>query len=124
MANNYDYVGTLFDNDSNPNKVTVAFTMASKALEAGHSAALILMVDAVHLACPGSVDGIDIGEPFMPVKSVQEAFLEKGGKILVCGACMIHNKVKADTIDERFEIINADDVVELVMNAKGSLQLT
>ncbi len=86
MTTLYDYVGTLFDNDSNPNKVTVAFTMANQALAAGYSAALILMVDAVHLACPGKVDSIDIGEPFKPIKALQEAFLEKGGKILVCTA--------------------------------------
>lgn len=33
MAKITDYVSTLFDNDSNPNKVTVALTMAAKAVE-------------------------------------------------------------------------------------------
>ncbi len=124
MVKQYDYVGTLFDNESNPNKVTVAFTMAYKALEAGHSAALILMVDAVHLSCPGRVDGIDIGEPFKPVKPLMEAFLEKGGDILVCDACLMHNNVDLDLVDARLKKINADDVVTCIMNAKGSLQVS
>lgn len=124
MVQTTDYVGTLFDNESNPNKITVAFTMGVKALENGHSASLMLMVDAVHLAIPGKVDNIDIGAPFMPVKQLQEAFLEKGGKILVCQACMIHNGVGEDDIDSRFTVINADDVVTLLMSAKGTLQLT
>ncbi len=119
-----DYVGTLFDNIDNPNKITVAFTMGNKVIEAGHSASIILMVDAVHLACPGKLDDIDIGAPFMPAQKLQEAFLEKGGKVLVCQACMIHNKVSEADIDSRFEIISAEQVVELIMNAKGSLQLT
>lgn len=124
MLQTTDYVGTLFDNDSNPNKITVALTMAYKAIEKGHSASLILMVDAVHLALPNSLDGIDIGAPFQPAKNLLEAYLEKGGKVLVCKACMIHNGVDEAKMDQRFSTISADDVVDLLMNAKGSLQLT
>lgn len=124
MLQTTDYVGTLFDDDSNPNKITVAFTMAVKALEHGHSACIILMVDAVHLACPGKVDSLDIGEPFKPVKELQEAFLKNGGKVLVCQSCMVHNNIGAEDIDQRFGVINADAVVHLLMQAKGSLQLT
>lgn len=124
MVNTTDYVGTLFDDRSNPNKITVALTMAFKALEKGHSASVILMVDAVHLAVKDALKGIDIGAPFEPASKLLEAFLEKGGHVLVCGACMIHNKVDESAVDTRFETISADDVVELLMNAKGSLQLT
>ncbi len=86
MMEQYDYVGTLFDHESNAGKVTIAFTIANRALAAGHSAALILMVNAVHLACPGRVDDINIGEPFKPVKALLDAFFEQGGKVLVCDA--------------------------------------
>lgn len=119
-----DFVTTLFDNDSNPNKVTVAYTASLKALEQGYSAGLILMVDAVYLARPGQVDGIDIGAPFQPVKDLQQAFLDKGGKVMVCGACMEHNGVAKDEIDPRFEVISADDVVTLMVESKGSLPIT
>ena len=124
MVKTTDYVGTLFDDKSNPNKITVAYTMAFKALEKGHSAALILMVDAVYLAKPNSLDGIDIGAPFEPAAKLLEAFVEKGGQVLVCGACMKHNGVAESEIDPRFTIISADDVIDMVMGAKGSLQLT
>ena len=123
MTHNTDYVGTLFDNVSNPNKITVALTMAGVALKKGHSAVLILMVDAVHLAVPNALDSIDIGAPFQPAGKLLEAFIKEGGKVLVCGACMIHNGVEESAIDTRFTVIGADDVVELLMNAKGSLQL-
>ncbi len=124
MVTTTDYVGTLFDNDSNPNKITVAYTMAVTALESGHSASIILMVDAVHLALPKALDSIDIGAPFKPAGELLAAFMEKGGQILVCKACMVHNNVDESAIDPRFGIISADDVVNLLMNAKGSLQLT
>ena len=123
MLTTTDYVGTLFDNDSNPNKVTLAFTMAGIALKKGHSASVILMVDAVHLALPNALDNIDIGAPFEPAGKLLEAFIEKGGQILVCAACMRHNGVEESAIDKRFAVISGDDVVELLMNAKGSLQL-
>ncbi len=124
MIKSTEYVGTLFDNESNPNKVTVAFTMALKALDNGYSASLILMVDAVHLAIPGKVDDIDIGAPFVPVKQLQEAFLEKGGNIYVCQACMVHNHLSQADIDPRFPVVTGDNVVNLVMQAKGTLQLS
>ncbi len=124
MVNNTDYVGTLFDNsESNPSKITLAFTMAGVALKKGHSASVILMVDAVHLALPNALDNVDIGAPFDPAKDLLEAFIEKGGNVLVCGACMEHNGVEESAIDKRFTKISGDDVVELLMNAKGSLQL-
>ena len=124
MATKTDYVGTLFDNaESNPSKITLAFTMAGKALEQGHSASVILMVDAVHLGVPNALDNVDIGAPFKPAKELLEAFVEKGGNVLVCGACMEHNGIEDAAIDERFTKISGDDVVELLMAAKGSLQL-
>ncbi len=36
---------------------------------------------------------------------------------------MEHNSVEESAIDKRFTKISGDDVVELLMNAKGSLQL-
>ena len=124
MLTTTDYVGTLFDDQTNPNKITVAYTMAITALERGHSSTLILMVDAVHLARPNALDSIDIGAPFKPAKELLQAFMDKGGQVLVCKACMVHNNVQESEIDTRFGIISADDVVNLLMSAQGSLQLT
>ena len=125
MINNTDYVGTLFDNsESNPSKITLAFTMAGMALKKGHSASVILMVDAVHLALPNALAKVDIGAPFESAGELLEAFIEKGGQVLVCSACMKHGGVEESAIDKRFTVISGDDVVELLMNAKGSLQLS
>ena len=124
MVKTTDYVGTLFDDASNPNKITVAYTMAAKAAEKGHSATVILMVDAVHLAKPDALKGMDIGAPFKPAGEMLEAFIKHGGQVLVCEACMVYNGIDKSEIDPRFGLIGADDVIDLVMSAKGSLQLT
>lgn len=119
-----DFVATLFDGKSNPNKITVAFTMGLNALLKGHSATLILMVEAVELGLPGATNGIDIGLPFEPVTTLLEKYLAAGGKIVICAACMIHNGLKAEQMDPRYPIITAPDVIDLLMGAKGTLQIT
>ncbi|MBR5941603.1 MAG: DsrE family protein [Neisseriaceae bacterium] len=119
-----DFVATVFDGHGNPAKVTVALTMALNALEQGHSATLILMVEGVELGRPNVYEDMDIGAPFRPVKDLWADFVNKGGQIAVCGACMIHNGFTAEQMDSRYHIINAPQVVELLMNAKGTLPIT
>ena len=121
---NTDFVVTLFEGKSNPNNLTVAVVMGLNALKQGHSATIILMVEAVELGKPGATKGIDIGAPFAEVGGQLEEFLNLGGQVCICNACMLHNGFTAEDMDSRFELINAPDVVSLLMNAKGSLQLT
>lgn len=118
-----DYVSTLFHGHDNPDKVTVAFTMALNASQKKHSACLILMADAVRLGLPDAVADMDIGQPFEPVAVLLKGFLEHGGRVAICKSCMVHNGLSADQMDPRFEIITAPDVIDLLMNAKGSLQV-
>ena len=119
-----DFVATVFDGTSNPEKVTVTFTMALNALLKGHTATIILPVHAVERGKPDGSVGMDIGKPFEPVADLLAKYIEKGGRVAICGACMIHNGMNAEQMDPRFEIINAPDVIELLMAAKGTLQVT
>ena len=124
MVQTTDYVATVFDGKSNPAKVTVTFTMALNAALKGHSATVILMVEAVELGVPGASQGMDVGKPFEPVEQLLHKYLELGGRVAICSSCMIHNGLTAEQMDPRFEVITAPDVIELLMNAKGSLQVT
>ena len=119
-----DFVATVFDGRGNPAKVTVTFTMALNALLEGHSATIILMVEAVELGKPGGADGLDVGKPFEPVAELLRQYLDKGGRIAICKSCMVYNGLSAEQMDPRFGIVTAPEVVRLLMNAKGSLQVT
>jgi len=119
-----DFVVTLFEGAGNPNNLTVAVVMALNAVKQGHSATIILMVEAVELGKPGATKGIDIGAPFAEVSGQLEEFLSLGGQVCICNACLLHNGFSPEDMDSRFELINAPDVVTLLMNAKGSLQIT
>ncbi len=121
--NNIDLLVTLTQHERDSNNVTIAFTMGMTAAKKGYDVELILLSDAVHLASKGYVDKIDIGEPFKPVNELLPEFLEAGGKIKVCSACMEHNGVDENNLVEGSEIINADYVVDAIMEAKKSLQL-
>ncbi|MFA7555051.1 MAG: DsrE family protein [Spongiibacteraceae bacterium] len=119
-----DFVATLFESTGNVNKVTVAFTMSLNALLKGHSATIILMADAVELGKPNATAGMDIGKPFEPVSDLLSKYLEKGGQIAICSSCMLHNGMTAEQMTPGFPIINAPDVIDLLMQAKGSLQVS
>ena len=47
-----------------------------------------------------------------------------GGRIGICKSCMIHNGFSAEQIVPGYEIITAPEVIDLMMAAKGSLQIT
>lgn len=117
------FVVTLGYNKNNENNVTVAFTAALGAIQKGHNAAIILLVDGVHIAREGYVNDIYIGEPFRPVKDLMKEYLEKGGKLKVCSACLKHNSIPADSLVKEAEIINLPDVLDLLDNAATTLQL-
>lgn len=119
-----DFVVTLFEGKENPNNLTVAVVMAVNALKQGHSATIVLMVQAVALGQPGAANGVDIGAPFSEVGGQLEEFLRMGGQVCICNACMEHNGFRAEQMDPRYVLINAPDVVRLLMGAKGSLQIT
>lgn len=118
-----NFVSTLYDGKSNPNKVTVAFTMGVNALKKGHSATIILMVEAVELGIPGATEGMDIGAPFEPVSKLLNEFRKLGGQVAICGSCLIHNGFTKEQMDPEFGIITAPDVIDFVMNAKGTLPI-
>lgn len=120
---NIDLLITLTAHEKDSNNVTIAFTMGVKSLEKGYDTVILLLSDAVHLAQKNYADKIDIGEPFQPIAKLLPAFMEKGGRLAVCSACMQHNKVDMNNLVEGIEVVNADFVVDSIMEAKKSLQL-
>src|SRR5690606_37533856 len=119
----YLFDASMFYGHGNPAKVTVAFTMALNARMKGHDSTLILMAEAVELGKPGAL-GMDIGAPFEPVDALLARYLELGGRIAICSACMLHNGFSAEDMRPDYAIITAPQVVDLLMEATGSLQIT
>lgn len=81
-----DFLVTLSFAKDNVAHVTVAFTTAVGAQSKGHSAAVLLLVDGVHVGRKGYVDDIDVGPPFRPVKELMDEFFQNGGSLQACAA--------------------------------------
>jgi tRNA 2-thiouridine synthesizing protein D len=123
MTGSPDFVITLSFNKDSEGRVTLAFTLGVAAVDKGLKTTLVLLVDGVHVALNGYADDIDIGEPFLPVKDLMEVYLEHGGEIAVCGACWRFNNLADDKRMRLVKVITAGDVVDLLMNARSSVQL-
>lgn len=118
-----EFVITLGRANGGEKQVTLAFTLGLKSLEKGYKTAIILLLDGVHVAQQGCVDDFDIGEPFLPVKDMLEVYLEGGGQLLVCGSCWKHDHIPDSERLAGAGMITADNVIDLLMNAKSTIQL-
>ncbi len=81
------------------------------------------MAEGVALGVPGAANDINIGQPFEPAADLLRKYLDAGSRVAICKSCMLHNGLSAEQMDARFEIITAPDVIDLLMSAKGSLQI-
>ncbi len=82
-------------------RVTVAFLVATAAVEAGKRVVMFLTKEAVRLATPGYADAIEsAGAP--PVARLFAQFAEGGGEYYACPVC-----VHARKLDEASLVSNA-----------------
>jgi tRNA 2-thiouridine synthesizing protein D len=123
MPDYSDFVITLAHNKSNPKQVTLAFTLGLKSLEKGHSTAIVLLLEGVQVGQTGHVDRVDVGEPFLPVKDMLPIFLENGGRLIVCGSCWKNAGIPDAERIAGLPVMSADQVIDLLFNAKATLQL-
>jgi predicted peroxiredoxin len=86
-AGNNKVVINLATGLEDPERVLVAFLIASAALDAGKRVAFFLTKEAVRLALPGHAVGVACdGCP--PLEGLFEQVAEKGGELLVCPICL------------------------------------
>ena len=82
-------------------RVTVAFLVATSALEKGRPVAMFATKEAVRLGMPGYAQAIEsAGAP--PVARLIEQFFEREGELMLCSVCF-----KARALDERDLIAGA-----------------
>lgn len=123
MPDSPEFVITLCHAKDNPKHVTLAFTLGLKSLEKGQKTAIILLLDGVHVGRQDYAKDIDIGEPFLPVQDMLEVYLSQGGELLICGSCWKHDHIPDGERLADARMITADNVIDLLMNAKSNIQL-
>jgi len=84
-----------------PERVTIAFLVATAALAKGNAVAMFLTKDAVRLALPGHAEGIACdGCP--PLERLFGQYADGGGELIVCPVCF-----NARRLDESALLANA-----------------
>jgi predicted peroxiredoxin len=84
---NAKVVINLATGTEDPERVLVAFLVASAALDAGKTVAFFLTKEAVRLALPGHAVG-EACRGCPPLERLFEQVAEKGGELLACPICL------------------------------------
>jgi len=96
MDSNRRFVIALSRGKDDPDRATVAFTLANAAVGSERETVVFLSSEGVRLAVNGQADDV-AEEGFKPLKELMEAFVEAGGQIYTCLPCF--NKRKLDAED-------------------------
>ena len=80
------FVVSLSRATEDPDRATVAFTLANAAVGSEQETVVFLSSDGVHLAVNGVADSV-AEEGFTPLAELMKAFADAGGKIYTCLPC-------------------------------------
>src|SRR5213075_2565504 len=92
MAENEKVVINLATGLEDAERVTVAFLVATAALDAGKQVAMFLTKEAIRLALPGGAIGTAC-EGCPPLERLAQQFADGGGELLVCPICFNARKL-------------------------------
>ena len=92
-------------------RVTVAFLVATAALDRGDDVALWLTKDAVGLVQPGAAEGVACdGCP--PLERLFAQFADGGGELLACPICIKSRKLDAEPMVANATVAGATPMLE------------
>ena len=94
--------------------------MATAAQATDVVVSVILQSNSVVLAKKGEAEKV-VAPEFMPVKQLIDAYIEMGGKLLLCSPCLKERNITRDDLIDGCEIIAAGTVISEVLSAKAVL---
>ncbi|NLU38137.1 MAG: sulfur reduction protein DsrE [Bacteroidales bacterium] len=120
METNEKIVIITITGGENPEKATIPFVMATAAQATDVVVSVILQSNSVVLAKKGEAEKV-VAPEFMPVKQLIDAYIEMGGKLLLCSPCLKERNITRDYLIDGCEIIAAGTVISEVLSAKAVL---
>lgn len=94
-------------------RVTVAFLVATAALERGKQVVLFLTKEAVRIGTPGYAEAIEVaGAP--PVAKLFQQFADGGGELLICPICFNARKLDEGKLVSRAKLGGATPLWEWI----------
>ena len=92
MAEKEKVVVNLATGLEDAERVTVAFLVATAALDQGKQVAMFLTKEAIRLGLPGHAEAVEC-EGCPPLARLFEQFADGGGELLVCPICFNARKL-------------------------------
>lgn len=114
------FVVSLSCGKNDPDRATVAFTLASAALGCDRETVVFLSSDGVELSVNGAVD--DIAEKgFTPLKQLMSAFTDGGGQIYVCLPCFNKRELDVEQVVPGALIVGGPKLVAFMAEGAPSI---
>lgn len=113
MSDTTKAVINLTTGHEDADKVTVAFLVATAALDAGKQVTMFLTKEAVRVGLPGYADAIEsAGAP--PVKRLFEQYAAGGGELFVCPICFNARGLDEDDLVDHARLAGATPLWEWI----------
>jgi predicted peroxiredoxin len=104
-----------------PERATIPFVMATTAQASDVEVVMGFQDEGVILAKKGVVEGIE-APGFPPLKTLFDAYIEAGGKLLVCGPCVKSRGINPETeFVEGAKVVNAATFIKECTEATNVL---
>ena len=114
------FVVALSKGKEDPDRATVAFTLANAAVGSDQETVVFLSSEGVRLAVNGYAD--DVAEKgFSPLKQLMAAFVEGGGQIYTCLPCFNKRELDADDLVPGAVIVGGPKLVAFMAEGAPSV---
>jgi uncharacterized protein len=114
------FVVSLSCGKDDPDRATVAFTLANAAVGSDQETVVFLSSEGVRLAVNGYADDI-AEEGFTPLKQLMSAFAEAGGQIYTCLPCFNKRDLDADDVVPGTLIVGGPKLVAFMAQGASSI---
>lgn len=114
------FVVSLSRGKDDPDRATVAFTLANAAVGSEQETVMFLSSEGVRVAVEGYAD--DVAEKgFTPLKQLMNAFVEGGGKIYVCLPCFKKRDLDENALVQGALIVGGPKLVAFMASGAPSI---
>ncbi len=100
----------------NPEKATLPFVLATACQALDSEVVIFMQTNAVTLAKKGEAEKVRT-QGLAPLKELLDTFMEMGGSLYICSACIKERGITIDTVVDGTEIAAAGTLAAQVLSA-------
>ena len=104
--------------EEKPDHCTIPFVLANAAFAMDAQAHIVLQATAVYLAMKGYARHVHAGG-LPPLSELLDAYIEAGGKLLVCSPCIQARMIAPEDLIEGAEVVAAATLIDLMLEVKN-----